>query len=129
MHSEFCDKIMSMDEKIRFVGIVNSSGEVIAGGFQKDVEPLLEGTDEQELYVQSLTNMAILNNFTDRLGKVYYQIAKHERVSLMTFPINNGILCLSVSSKANIDKIRDDILKMRMLDNCGTVNHSFSCPH
>ena len=112
MGSELCDKIVNMNEKIRFVGIVNSSGEVISGGFQKDVEPLLEGPDEQELYVQSLSNMAILNNYSDRLGKAYYHIAKHDKVSLMTFPVNDGILCLSVSSEANIDKIRDDILDM-----------------
>jgi len=30
---------MSLDESIRFVGIINTSGVVIAGGFQKGVEP------------------------------------------------------------------------------------------
>jgi hypothetical protein len=112
VHPEFCDKVMNMDEKIRFVGIVNPSGEVIAGGFQKDVEPLLEGIDEQELYVQSVLNVAVLNSLADKLGKVYYQIARHDKVALMTFPLSNGILCLSVSSKANIDKIRDDVLNI-----------------
>ena len=110
MYSDFCEKIIALDDKIRFVGIVNKSGEVIAGGFQKGVEPLLEGEDEQELYVQSLSNMAVLNNFTDRLGKVCYHIAKHDNVSLMTFPLREEIVCLSASSKADIDKIRDSIL-------------------
>jgi hypothetical protein len=40
-----CDRIISLDDNIRFVGIVNKLGEVIAGGFQKGVEPLLEGED------------------------------------------------------------------------------------
>lgn len=108
----FCDRIIALDDNIRFVGIVNKLGEVIAGGFQKGVEPLLEGEDEQELYIHSLSNMAILNNFTDRLGKVCYHIAKHDKISLMTFPLPDGILCLSISSKVDIDKIRDSILNM-----------------
>jgi hypothetical protein len=112
VYFDFCEKIIALDDKIRFVGIVNKSGEVIAGGFQKGVEPLLEGEDEQELYVHSLSNMAVLNNFTDRLGKVCYHIAKHDKVSLMTFPVSDEILCLSASSKADIDKIRDRILNM-----------------
>lgn len=116
MDSGFCEKIIALDDKIRFVGIVNKSGEVIAGGFQKGVEPLLEGEDEQELYVHSLSNMAVLNNFTDRLGKVCYHIAKHDKVSLMTFPLSDGILCLSASSKADIDKIRDSILNIIEID-------------
>ncbi|HEY7110364.1 MAG TPA: DUF6659 family protein [Nitrososphaeraceae archaeon] len=107
-----CDRIISLDDNIRFVGIVNKLGEVIAGGFQKGVEPLLEEEDEQELYVHSLSNMAILNNFSDRLGKVCYHIAKHDKVSLMTFPLPDGILCLSMSSRADIDKIRNSILNM-----------------
>lgn len=116
MDSGFCEKIIALDDKIRFVGIVNKSGEVIAGGFQKGVEPLLEGEDEQELYVHSLSNMAVLNNFTDRLGKVCYHIAKHDKVSLMTFPLSDGILCLSAASKADIDKIRDSILNIIEID-------------
>jgi hypothetical protein len=110
--SGLCDRIIALDDNIRFVGIVNKSGEVIAGGFQKGVEPLLEGEDEQELYVHSLSNMAILNNFTDRLGKVRYHMAKYDQVSLMTFPLPDGILCLSTSSKADMDKIRDSILDL-----------------
>lgn len=116
MDSGFCEKIIGLDYKIRFVGIVNKSGEVIAGGFQKGVEPLLEGEDEQELYVHSLSNMAVLNNFTDRLGKVCYHIAKHDKVSPMTFSLSDGILCLSASSKADIDKIRDSILNIIEID-------------
>jgi hypothetical protein len=110
--SDFCERIIALDDKIRFVGIVNKSGEVIAGGFQKGVEPLLGGEDEQELYVHSLSNVAVLNNFTDRLGGVCYHIAKYDKVSLMTFPLRDGILCLSTSPKADIDKIRDSILNI-----------------
>jgi hypothetical protein len=110
--SDFCERIIALDDKIRFVGIVNKSGEVIAGGFHKGVEPLLEGEDEQELYVHSLSNVAVFNNFTDRLGGVCYHIAKYDKVSLMTFPLRDGILCLSTSPKADIDKIRDSILNI-----------------
>lgn len=112
MDSGFCERIIALDDKIRFVGIVNKSGEVIAGGFQKGVEPLLEGEDEQELYLHSLSNLAVLNNFTHQLGGVCYHIAKYDKVSLMTFPLRDEILCLSTSPKADIDKIRDNILNI-----------------
>ena len=32
-----------------FVGIVNSRGEVIEGGFKQGVEPLLNETEEQQM--------------------------------------------------------------------------------
>jgi hypothetical protein len=106
------DRIIKLDRNIRFVGVVNSRGEVIEGGFQHGVQPLLEGTDEQQMYIQSLSNMTMLENYRGRLGKVRYSITEHEKVTLMTFPLDDGILCVSASPKANINKIRSKVLKV-----------------
>ena len=106
-----CDTIIKLDRNIRFVGIVNDKGEVIEGGFQDGVEPLLEGSDEQEMYTNTLTNMALLKNYSDRLGKVKYSLTEHQKIAMMTFPLDNGILCLSVYSKdTNVDKLKNIIL-------------------
>lgn len=106
------DRIIKLDRNIRFVGVVNSRGEVIEGGFQHGVQPLLGGTDEQQMYIQSLSNMTMFQNYSDRLGKVRYSITEHEKVTLMTFPLNDGILCVSASPKANINKIRNKVSKV-----------------
>jgi hypothetical protein len=106
-----CDRIIKLDRNIRFVGIVNSRGEVIEGGFQQGVQPLLDGTDEQQMYIQSLSNMTTLQQYSGRLGKVRYSITEHDRVTLMTFPLDDGILCLSASSKVNTVKIRDKVMR------------------
>lgn len=106
------DRIIKLDRNIRFVGVVNSRGEVIEGGFQHGVQPLLEGTDEQHMYIQSLSNMTMFQNYSDRLGKVRYSITEHEKVTLMTFPLDDGILCVSASPKADINKIRNKVSKV-----------------
>lgn len=106
------DRIIKLDRNIRFVGVVNSRGEVIEGGFQHGVQPLLEGTDEQQMYIQSLSNMTMFQNYRDRLGRVRYSITEHEKVTLMTFPLDDGILCVSASPKANINKIRNKVSKV-----------------
>jgi hypothetical protein len=108
-----CDKIIKLDRNIRFVGIVNNKGEVIDGGFQEGVEPLLDESDEQEMYANSLLNMTLLQNFSDRLGKVKYSLTEHQKIALMTFPIDNGILCISVYVKdTNLDKLKNAILRI-----------------
>jgi hypothetical protein len=107
------DIIIKLDRNIRFVGIVNNKGEVIEGGFQEGVEPLLQDSEEQEMYVNSLSNMALFQNFSDRLGKVKYSLTEHQKIALMSFPLDNGILCLSVYVKdTNIDKLKNAILKI-----------------
>jgi hypothetical protein len=114
MLGNLCDTIIKLDRKIRFVGIVNDKGEVIEGGFQDGVEPLLEGSDEQEMYTNSLSNMALLKNYSDRLGKVKYSLTEHQKIAMMTFALDNDdILCLSVYSKdTNVDKLKNTILEI-----------------
>lgn len=106
-----CDRIIKLDRSIRFVGIVNNRGEVIEGGFKQGIEPLLNGTDEQQLYIHSLSNLSMLQSYSDRLGTVRYSLTEHEKVTLMTFPLRDGILCLSAMPKANMNKIRDKVMK------------------
>jgi hypothetical protein len=107
-----CDRIIKLDRSIRFVGIVNNRGEVIEGGFKQGVEPMLNGTDEQQMYIHSLSNLTMLQSYKDRLGMVRYSLTEHEKVILMTFPLEDGILCVSALPKANINKIRDEVMKV-----------------
>ncbi len=108
----FCDKIIKLDRSIRFVGVVNNRGEVIEGGFKHGVEPLLNGTDEQQMYIHSLSNLSILQSYSDRLGIVRYSLTEHEKVTLMTFPLDEKILCISTAPKADTNKIRGKVLKV-----------------
>lgn len=112
MQGNLSDKIIKLDRNIRFVGIVNSRGEVVEGGFQEGIEPLLNETDEQQMYVQSLWNLTTLQSYSDKLGRVRYSITEYEKVTLMTFPLGDDILCLSVSPKANVNKIRDSVVRV-----------------
>jgi hypothetical protein len=107
-----CDTIIKLDRNIRFVGIVNNRGEVIEGGFRQGIEPLLDGTEEQQMYLHSLSNLTTLQSYSDRLGLIRYSLTEHEKVILMTFPLGDGILCLSAMPKANMNKIRDNVMKV-----------------
>jgi hypothetical protein len=107
-----CDNIIKLDRSIRFVGIVNSRGEVIEGGFRQGVEPLLNGTDEQQMYIHSLSNLTMLQSYSKRLGKLRYSLTEHDRVTLLTFPLGDTILCLSAKPKADINKIRIKVMKV-----------------
>jgi hypothetical protein len=112
VQEDLCERVLTLDHNIRFVGIINNKGEVISGGFQEGVEPLLSGSDEQEMYVQSLSNMVLHQNFSHKLGTVKYSITEHQNIVLMTFPLGDRILCLSTSSEANTFDIKNEILKL-----------------
>ncbi len=106
------DMIIKLDRRIRFAGIVNNRGEVIEGGFKKGVEPLLDGTDEQQMYVHSLSNLTMLESYSRRLGRVRYSLTEHEKVTLLSFPIGDRILCISATPNADMNKIREKVMRL-----------------
>lgn len=112
VRNEMCDKVFSIDNNIRFVGLVNKEGEVVGGGFKKGIEPLLNQTEEQDMYVQSLSNMNFFQSFSEKFGQVDYLIIRQKKISIMTFPHRDEILCISTSSESDIDYIRDQTIHL-----------------
>jgi hypothetical protein len=61
------------------------------------------------MYIQSLSTVVTLKQYADKLGAFRYGITEHDKVTLLTFPLGDGILCVSASPKANSAKIRDKV--------------------
>ncbi len=109
---DICSEIFAVDKNIRFVGIVNKEGEVIEGGFRKGIEPLLDQNEEQDMYLQSLSNIWFFQSFSDKFGPVAYLLIRQEKITMITIPYKDDILCISVSSQSDIDRIRDEGIKI-----------------
>ena len=109
MQRNLCERVIKLDKNIRFAGIVNANGEVIEGGFQQGIQPLLNGPAEQQMYIQSLSNVVTLKQYADKLGTFRYSITQHDKVTLITFPLAEGILCVSASTRADSVRIKDKV--------------------
>ena len=109
---DICNDIFAIDKNIRFAGIVNREGEVIEGGFRKGIEPLLDQNEEQDMYLQSLSNISFFQSFSEKFGPVDYLLIKQKKITMITIPYKVDILCISASSQSDIDLIRDEAIKI-----------------
>jgi hypothetical protein len=50
--------------------VATQKGEVIEGGFQNEIEPLLDHTKDQQLYLDSLSTISALRDFSESPGDV-----------------------------------------------------------
>ena len=60
--------VLSLDRHVRFAGVVTPKGEVFEGGFQEEAKPLLDQIKEQQLYLESLSDIGLLKEYSDSLG-------------------------------------------------------------
>jgi len=84
---------------------LTQKGESIEGGFQNEIEPHLDQDKEQQLYLDSLSAVSALRDFSESPGDVVYNVAEYRRAALLTFPLKQGrILCI-INLKNQVMKI------------------------
>jgi hypothetical protein len=98
----------------------------VEGGFKQGIKPLFNDTDEQQMYIYSLLSLKMLKSYNDKLGIVRYGLFEHEKVALMTFPLSDRILCLSIMPKADMKKIRDKVIKVIRRTNVNNISNTTS---
>lgn len=100
-----CEKICNQS-KVRFCGVVNSMGRLVAGGLKEGIAPLENEDQRQMLYIQSYLEMSMKRDFDDTLGKVDYMITYRENLALIYIPLKeNYLLLLSTEKNAEIKQI------------------------
>lgn len=83
-----CDEILEQKD-VQFVGVINMLGNLIAGGFGKDVEPI--GTDDKRkmMYMQLKLDLNMRNEYDDLFGPVQYVSSKRRNAEKISIPIGN----------------------------------------
>lgn len=106
-----CKKILQED-KIRFAGIINRMGNLVAGGFKEGVTPLETEEDRKKMYLELALRVSMRTEFDHSLGRVKYSASRREKAVVMSFPLDNNVLMVSAEPDISIDKTANKILKL-----------------
>ena len=79
-----CDK-----PKIRFCGVINSMGRLIAGSFKDFIQPLDNDQQRQILYMQSRLEISMKGEFDETLGCVNHVVTYRDNVVIINIPLKN----------------------------------------
>ena len=106
-----CDRLLQEDE-IRFAGLINGMGRLVAGGFKKGVTPLEDDAERQKMYMELALRVSMRMEFDYSLGKVKYSASRREKSVMMSFPISNNVLLISAEPDVDIDNTAKKVMKM-----------------
>src|SRR6188472_1538279 len=82
-----CKEIQQLDNSIRFVGIANNLGTLIATAYRNGLTPLMNEQETSHYAIQSVLRAATREDFESKIGKLEYSIGKYERLIRATVPI------------------------------------------
>jgi len=106
-----CQNLLKESE-IRFAGLINPMGHLVAGGMKKGLKPLEDDADMRKLYMELILRVSTRQEFDKTLGLVNYSASRREKAVVLSFPIGNKVLLISANANVNIDETAKKIKKI-----------------
>jgi hypothetical protein len=113
---EICNQVLQLDKSIRFAGIANNMGTLIAYKLREGLVPLLNEEELENSIMKTVLRMKTREDYESKLGDVIYTFALYKRVKRATIPLDHpdlAVLGISFDMAADHDSIiMDKILSV-----------------
>ena len=111
-YTKICDSILSVDPKIRFAGVINERGRLVAGGMKENVEALESEKDDEMIFMELALRVKMRKEFDKQLGCVNFAMASRERALAISVNINDDILYVVSEPDADYGILPKKILEI-----------------
>jgi len=107
-YDELSKQVLDLDPQVRFAGVANSKGEMVAGGHKENVEKLLVGDEVNMSIHYALQKRDLYTNLAYKIGRERSSITEYEIVTMISIPINsNELFMVSTEPRADYLKMID----------------------
>jgi len=111
-YNEICEKVKNLDSKIRFAGVINERGRLVAGGMKEGIKPLESEKDDEMLFMELALRVKMRREFDKQLGKVKFSMSLREKALAMSFPIKTDALYVFLEKDADYKNLPERIIKL-----------------
>jgi hypothetical protein len=111
-HEKLCDTIFALDPSIRFAGVIDKMGNLVAGGMKKGIQPLEPREERRKLYLEFALRNAMRQDFDSEYGRVIYTLSEREKIKITSFPMGENLVLVSIDKDGDHVKIIQRILKL-----------------
>jgi len=111
-YENLCTLSQKIDSKVRFAGVINSKGRLVAGGMAPSKNRLGDRKRDEMLYMELALRVKMRREFDDDLGSVKFSMSFREKLIVMSFPMENDVLMVSMERKTQFEQIAFSILKL-----------------
>jgi len=93
---EECNKLLALNDKIRYAGILNEFGRTIVGKMKSGLVPLLSHNEARnEFFIHSMI-FNLRKNYQNSIGQTEFILFQSEKVNIISFIKNQLIYYLTI---------------------------------
>jgi hypothetical protein len=89
LFQEICDTVISINPAIRFAGIADEDGELLAFSERKGLTPLLTPEERAQYAITAATRQYTRLRWESHLGKINYASSHYAKLMRATIPITD----------------------------------------
>lgn len=105
--NSLCEEVLAKHSSIRWTGIVNKNGVILAQKARKGVKLLLSDEENEEYAATAIARQKTRGKFEPKIGKMVYSFGRYELLHRATIPINENyylLMTLDIEER-NFDSI------------------------
>jgi hypothetical protein len=105
---EICNQVLQLDKSIRFAGIANNMGILVAYKLREGLIPLLNEQEIQNSIMKTVLRMKTREDYESKLGDAIYAFTLYKRIKRASIPLDHSdlaVLMVSFDMAANQDSI------------------------
>ena len=106
-----CNELLN-DDQIRFAGIINKLGNLIAGGFKDGISPFMPEEHLRMMYMQMVLEISMRKDFDASLGEINYITALRNKALMISLPIDDHLLLISAEPTAITERLITKALRI-----------------
>lgn len=110
-NNQKCSELLN-DDQIRFVGMINRLGNLIAGGFKEGIMPFVSEEKLRMMYMQMVLEISMRRDFDESLGDVNYIASHRDKALMISLPIDDHLLLISAEPTAITERIITKALRI-----------------
>ncbi|MBI2642922.1 MAG: hypothetical protein HY476_01890 [Nitrosarchaeum sp.] len=105
-----CQDILE-DDEVRFAGLLDEFGKLLAGGYKQNINPRLTEEQHDSVCKELAGRVAKRKKYDVELGRVKYSASRREHVVIMSFPIYEKVIMIVAEPHVNIDRLAFRIIE------------------
>ena len=98
-YNELTKQVLNIYPEVKFAGIVNVKGEIVAGGHKENVTQILKGDEVKMSIHYAIQKRDLYTNLAYKIGHEKSAITEFEKVIMISIPMNSNELFLVRTDK------------------------------
>jgi hypothetical protein len=112
-YQKIIDTIFELNDGIRYAGLIDETGSLIAGGMRHGIDSIVDQPSEELYLTHTALRKSMRERFDDTMGKARFVYVEREKLSLLTFYLDKKMLLITLEpnlESQNVIDLAEDIL-------------------